>query len=149
MGSVPDTGSGRSPGGRHGNPLQYSCLENSMDRSAWRATVHSVTKSWNNWGDLAHTHAGKWERKQAVLEGFKEVLETERRVVKKREKSDPLAQNSRVRSVVEFQRGSDLLWFRVKVERARAGWRAVRDVSQAFPGWSRTKELTMGERRQR
>ena len=38
-------GSGRSPGGRHGNPLQYSCLENSMDRGAWGATVHGVTKS--------------------------------------------------------------------------------------------------------
>ena len=35
----------RSPGGGHGNPLQYSCLENPMDREAWRATVHRVTKS--------------------------------------------------------------------------------------------------------
>ena len=39
------TGLGRSPGGGHGNPLQYSCLENPMDRGAWRATVHGVTKS--------------------------------------------------------------------------------------------------------
>ena len=39
-------GSGRSPGGGHGNPLQYSCLENPMDRGAWRATVHRVSKSW-------------------------------------------------------------------------------------------------------
>ena len=38
-------GSGRSPGGGNGNPLQYSCLENSMDRGAWQATVHWVTKS--------------------------------------------------------------------------------------------------------
>ena len=38
-------GSGRSPGGGHGNPLQYSCLENPMDRGAWRATVHGVAKS--------------------------------------------------------------------------------------------------------
>ena len=38
-------GWGRSPGGRHGNPLQYSCLENPMDRGAWRATVHRVAKS--------------------------------------------------------------------------------------------------------
>ena len=37
---------GRSPGEGHGNPLQHSCLENSMDRGAWRATVHGVTKSW-------------------------------------------------------------------------------------------------------
>ena len=39
-GSVP--GLGRSPGGGNGNPLQYSCLENSMDRRAWLATVHGV-----------------------------------------------------------------------------------------------------------
>ena len=37
---------GRSPGGGHGNPLQHSCLENPMDRGAWRATIHMVTKSW-------------------------------------------------------------------------------------------------------
>ena len=35
--------SGRHPGGTHGNPLQYSCLENLMDRGAWWATVHGVT----------------------------------------------------------------------------------------------------------
>ena len=39
-GSIP--GSGRSPGDGNGNPLQYSCLENPMDRGAWRATVHRV-----------------------------------------------------------------------------------------------------------
>ena len=44
LGSIP--GSGRSLGGGHGNLLQYSCLENSMDRGDWRATVHGVTKSW-------------------------------------------------------------------------------------------------------
>ena len=43
LGSVP--GSGRSSGEGHGNPLQYSCLENSMDRRAWWATVHGVAKS--------------------------------------------------------------------------------------------------------
>ena len=37
---------GRSPGVGKGNPLQYSCLENSMDRGAWQATVRVVTKSW-------------------------------------------------------------------------------------------------------
>ena len=41
----PIPGSGRSPGGGHGNPLQYSFLENPMDRGAWWATAHSVTKS--------------------------------------------------------------------------------------------------------
>ena len=39
-------GSGRSPGEGHGNPLQYSCLEDPMDRGAWQAIVHGVTKSW-------------------------------------------------------------------------------------------------------
>ena len=39
-------GSGRSPIGGNGNPLQYSCLENSMDRGAWQAAVHEVTYSW-------------------------------------------------------------------------------------------------------
>ena len=38
-------GSGRSPEGGRGNPLQYSCLENPMDSGAWRATVHGVAKS--------------------------------------------------------------------------------------------------------
>ena len=42
-GSIP--GWGRSPGGGNGNPLQYSCLENPMDRGAWQATVHGVEKS--------------------------------------------------------------------------------------------------------
>ena len=44
MNSIP--GSGKSPGGGHGNSLQYSCLENSMERGAWWATVHRVIKSW-------------------------------------------------------------------------------------------------------
>ena len=43
-GSIP--GSRRSPEGGHSNPLQYSCLENTMDRGAWWATVHGVAKSW-------------------------------------------------------------------------------------------------------
>ena len=38
-------GSGGSPGGGHGNPLQYSCLENAMDREAWRVTDHGVAKT--------------------------------------------------------------------------------------------------------
>ena len=39
-------GWGRSPGGGYSNPVQCSCLENPMDRGAWRATVHRVAKSW-------------------------------------------------------------------------------------------------------
>ena len=45
-GSIP--GSGRSPGEQNGYPLQYSCLENPMDRGGLWATVHEVTKSWHN-----------------------------------------------------------------------------------------------------
>ena len=44
QGSVP--GWGRSPGEGNGKPLQYSCLENPMDRGAWYATVHGVANSW-------------------------------------------------------------------------------------------------------
>ena len=40
------SGLGRSPGGEHNNPLQYSCLEKPMDRGAWWAIVHKIMKSW-------------------------------------------------------------------------------------------------------
>ena len=49
-------GSGRSPGRGHGSPLQYSCLQNPMDREAWQATVHRVEKSWTQLKRL-NTHA--------------------------------------------------------------------------------------------
>ena len=52
-GSIP--GSGRSPGEGNGNPLQYSCLENSMDRGAWWATVYGVAKSRTRLSDFAFT----------------------------------------------------------------------------------------------
>ena len=56
-GSVP--GLGRSTGGRHLNPIQYSCLENSMDRGAWWSTVHRVAKiqTWRKWLST-HTYLG-------------------------------------------------------------------------------------------
>ena len=44
-----------SPGGGHGNPLQYSCLENSVDRGAWQAIVHGVTKSQTQLSDFYFT----------------------------------------------------------------------------------------------
>ena len=47
-------GSGRSPGGGNGNPLQYSCLENFIDRGAWRATVHRVAKNQTRWSTHEH-----------------------------------------------------------------------------------------------
>ena len=50
------SGSERSPGGGHGNPLEYSCLENPMDRGAWRATVHRVAKSQTGLSKARATH---------------------------------------------------------------------------------------------
>ena len=49
LGSIP--GLGRSPGGGHGKPLQYSCLENPMNREAWQAPVYGVAKSWTRLSD--------------------------------------------------------------------------------------------------
>ena len=58
-GDIKDEGSiprlGRYPGGRHGNPLQYSCLENPTDRGAWWATVHMVAES-DTTEATSHTH---------------------------------------------------------------------------------------------
>ena len=69
------SGLGRSPGGGHGKPLQYSCLENPMDREAWRAAVHGATKldTTEVTADThAHTHR---EREKRVLTSlmFKEM----------------------------------------------------------------------------
>ena len=52
------SGSGRSPRGGHDNPLQYSCLENSIDRGVWQATVLWVTKSWTELNEYTCTHTG-------------------------------------------------------------------------------------------
>ena len=54
LGLIPQ--SGRSPGEGNGNPLQYSCLENPMDRGAWRATVHGVAKSRTRLSDFTSLH---------------------------------------------------------------------------------------------
>ena len=76
-----DTGliprSGRSPGGGHGDPLQYSCLESPMDRGAWWAMVHGIAKRWTCLKQMdthAHTHqpyyvltASPWTCQSAFL----------------------------------------------------------------------------------
>ena len=54
VGSIP--GLGRSPGGVHGNPLLYSCLENPTDRRTWQATIHSITHSRTQLNQVS-THA--------------------------------------------------------------------------------------------
>ena len=56
LGSIP--GSGRSPGEGNGNPLQYSCLENPMDRGAWWATIHGVAKSRTRLSDFTALQEG-------------------------------------------------------------------------------------------
>ena len=53
MGLIPELG--RSPGEGDGNPLQYSCLDNPMERGAWRATVHGVTESRTRLNRHTHT----------------------------------------------------------------------------------------------
>ena len=50
-----DPWAGRSPGGGHGNPLQYSCLEKLMDRGAWWATIHGAQRVAHDWSNLACT----------------------------------------------------------------------------------------------
>ena len=64
------SGSGRSLGGGQGNPLQYSCLGNPMDRGTWRATVHEVTQSWTRLKQLS-THAPQEGTKEGF--GYKSV----------------------------------------------------------------------------
>ena len=56
--SIPE--SGRSPGERHGNSLQHSCLENPMDRGAWWATVHRVTKNQTQLKHLSTHHSEEY-----------------------------------------------------------------------------------------
>ena len=53
-------GSGRSPGGGNGNPLQYSCLENPTDKGAWWAALHAVAKSWTWQSTHTQTHMCNW-----------------------------------------------------------------------------------------
>ena len=65
-GSIP--GSGRSPGGRNGNPLQYSCLENPMDRGTWQATVHGVSQARIlEWVAISSSRGSSWPRDQTHI----------------------------------------------------------------------------------
>ena len=87
-GSIP--GLGRFLGGRQGNPLQYPCLENSMDRGVWRATAHGATKSWTQLStqrcrlqnDYKKSHAflhtnneqSKWKLRKLILQQNKKNI---------------------------------------------------------------------------
>ena len=72
-GSIP--GSGTSPGERNSYPLQYSCLENPMDRRAWRATVHRVTKSQTRLSNQ-HTTTSMVPLSQQIIVLYSLELET-------------------------------------------------------------------------
>ena len=72
---------GRSPGRGHGNPLQYSCLENPMDREAWWAMVHRVAKSQTKRKQLntAHSSASSVSLHRAILSNFSlDIISSER-----------------------------------------------------------------------
>ena len=70
MGSI--LGSGRSPGGEHGNPLQYSCLENSIDRGARQVTVHRIAKGQTRLKRLS-THVHTQAFLSMLLSGVKDI----------------------------------------------------------------------------
>ena len=65
VGSIP--GSGRSPGGGHDNPLQYSCLETPMDRGAWWGTVHRVAKSLRGLKWMSQHTVDAWKGKETFF----------------------------------------------------------------------------------
>ena len=91
--SIP--GSGRSPGGGHGNSFQYSCLENPMNRGAWWARVHKVTKSWTQlkWMNKhAAFSAGQWSTFQEYRNWAGPSLEV---LMYLKEKSHNLSHNFR------------------------------------------------------
>ena len=67
-------GSARSPGGEHDNPLQYSCLENPMDKGAWWATVHRVAESWTQLKRLS-THTCTHKREYVYLLNYRKIKE--------------------------------------------------------------------------
>ena len=73
LGLIP--GSGRSPGEGNGNPLQHSCLENSMNGGAWWATVHGVTKSWTRLSNFTFTF--RVSRRKEIIKIRAEINEKE------------------------------------------------------------------------
>ena len=68
--SIP--GSGRFPGEGNGNPLQYSCLENSMDRGAWQAIVHEVTESGTT--ESTNTHTQEFIHRNGLIQSSKTMV---------------------------------------------------------------------------
>ena len=75
LGLIP--GLGRSPGVGNGNPLQYSCLENSMERGIWRATVRGIAKSWTQLSTHTHIHISTMHLEDGTLNELM-IISTER-----------------------------------------------------------------------
>ena len=83
LGLIP--GLGRSPGEGNGNPLQYSCLENPMDRKAWWATVHGVAKSRTRLSDFTFTFTHVIEENSLIQVDYCQYFGCERWTIKKAE----------------------------------------------------------------
>ena len=81
VGSIPRSGS--FPGGGHGNPLQYSCLENPTGRGDWWATVHRVTKSWT-WLKQLSTAQHRWSQNYVLPLRVKTPIREQRNFCKRR-----------------------------------------------------------------
>ena len=92
-GSIP--GSGRSPGEWNGYPLQYSCLENPMDRGVWQATVHGVTKE----SDMTEQVTGE-ERKGSAVKNPPAMQETQEMQVRSLAREDPLEEGMATHSSI-------------------------------------------------
>ena len=72
MGLIP--GSGRSPGVGNDNPVQYSCLGNSMDRATWWATVHGVAKSWTRLSTATTNNVQGYKKNDKIWKDTQNII---------------------------------------------------------------------------
>ena len=143
-----DPWSGRSPEEGHGNPLQYSCLENPTDRGAWWATVHGVAKSWT-WLKQLSTHA-LWSTSHADHQRRKVELQLSF-IPKNYSFSENLSEWVRSQDWTEL-----ILWERLrepniklKHQIAQILWGDVRGVSEPplfFPSREFSADLALSQR---
>ena len=108
MGLIPR--SGRSPGGEHGNPLQDSCLENSMDRGGWRATVHGLQRVGHDWACIhTHTHTSVLEKGTEGRKGEGEEGSKWGKLFQEREKTEQAGKRKDIQGY-EFDGKSPVCW---------------------------------------